>query len=256
MTVHARASSRWRPRMGSAVAIALMATAAAAVGASPAKGSTWWGDQMTYDKNGCVAIYSCNPDPTLTFTYGDDTGCCMAYTWRSSSGNSNGSTRVGDQADPTFGKKGKNPCYEGVGWIPDSSGTNPLHSQSFSNSYKIRDFPDHDETLKGFVFFIFQGQFSWQDGAECGDNDSDPTDRTELFIHSEMTLDHGQNPNVEIQEWTTSSPDYDYASNGCVKVEYKDMVEEAFTTDSTTVEWRWKNRHDGTDVWFRVIDGW
>ena len=237
--------------------ILLLTATFATVAAQPADASSYVGVNFIYDKNACVAVYSCAPDPKLTFNYMYlPTETMYSTTWTASSGNSNGSNRTGDQSDPVFGKKGKDPCYRNVGWIPDSSGVNPKFGRTFSNSYRVRNFPHYSgSSIFGWVYFIYQGSFSWSDGAECGDNDNH-YDRTELFIHSEMTSSHGQSYSHEKYNWVTYSPNYDYASNGCIKINYYWMVEEGGSTDSGSVEWRWNNRHDGSDIPLGVVDGW
>ena len=193
------ASTPYRDRLAFVGFIVILLLAQSIAWVAPAGATTWVGVDFRYDKgtSHCIAVYSCSPDPTLRLRY-SDTYSVYSETWTSSSGNSNGSSWPGDQSDPIFGKKGKNPCLIGVGWIPDSSGTNPQYGNTFSNSYKTRNFPNYDQgtSIWGWVHFIYQGSFSWLDGANCGDNDSS-FDRTELFIHSEMTISQGQNASVE-----------------------------------------------------------
>ncbi|MCP3973047.1 MAG: hypothetical protein GY720_00980 [bacterium] len=232
----------------------------AVVPTPPTQSGVYDGVSFKYDKNNCVAIYNCSPDPTLTlkYTYRSPSGELTTYTktWKSGSGKSNGSTRVGDQSDPIFGRKGRDPCYRNVGWTPDTSGTNPKHNATISNSYKVRNFAEYGgSAIWGWVYFIYQGSFSWADGANCGDNDAG-IDRTELFIHSEMTTTHGQSTTSEGRNWTSRSPDYDFGSAGCIKVSYSDMVEEGGSADSDSVEWRWTNRTQGNDLTLKVVDGW
>lgn len=247
-----------QPR-GLILVLALLTFWASSIVFSPkADAVLWLGLDFSYDKGTakCIAVYNCSPDPTLTLRYTNGSAT-YAETWTSSSGNSDGSSRTGDESDPIFGKKGKNPCLKNVGWIPDTSGFNAKHGNSFSNAYTTRQFAHYNEgdVIFGWVHFIYQGSFDWTDGANCGDDDSS-FDRTELFVHSEMTTSHGQNMNLEHKNWVTYSPDYDYASNGCVKLDYAQIVTEGSGVDTDSLEWLWINRTEQTDLTVSVIHGW
>jgi hypothetical protein len=96
-------------------------------------------------------------------------------------------------------------CAVNFGWLPRG----------------VYDVQSHEVGLEGSI-----GGYAWSlSDAQCYDG----TFRTQLLIHSEMSADGGQDDSWEPHVWTWSDPD-DYASFGCIKISYPDMLvlEEAY----------------------------
>lgn len=90
-------------------------------------------------------------------------------------------------------------CAVNFGWLPRG----------------VYDVQAHEVGLEGTI-----GGFAWSlSEQQCYDG----TFRTQLLIHSEMSGDGGQDESWEPHVWTWSDPD-DYASYGCIKISYPDVL--------------------------------
>ncbi|MET8828028.1 L,D-transpeptidase family protein [Streptomyces sp. NPDC004610] len=85
-----------------------------------------------------------------------------------------------------------NACSVGRGWLPNGSYKIEFHRKNF------------DGIINGYVIKVSDKR--------C----SGGTQRTELFIHSEMKP-NGKQGTIESEKWTNSNPN-DYYSNGCIKL--------------------------------------
>lgn len=90
-------------------------------------------------------------------------------------------------------------CASNAGWLP-----NGRYGGTFRTGF--------DGIINGIVFQL--------DNKKCKGG----TERTELFIHSEMKPNGKQNPDVESERWDGPS---DYLSEGCVKLKPSDIREAA-----------------------------
>ncbi|UQA97249.1 L,D-transpeptidase family protein [Streptomyces halobius] len=92
---------------------------------------------------------------------------------------------------------GTNTCAVGKGWLPNGNYKIEFHQKDF------------DGIINGYVIKISDKR--------CHSG----TQRTELFIHSEMKP-NGKQGSIESEKWTNSNPN-DYYSNGCVKLNPSDI---------------------------------
>lgn len=90
-------------------------------------------------------------------------------------------------------------CLINFGWIPRGAYDVVSH------------YTDLDGNIAGYAWELSDHQ--------CYDG----TWRTDLLIHSEMAADGTQDDSREPNVWTASDP-VDYASFGCIKVSYPDVV--------------------------------
>ncbi|MEV7089299.1 L,D-transpeptidase family protein [Streptomyces sp. NPDC093085] len=88
----------------------------------------------------------------------------------------------------------KNECATGRGWLPNGTYAVGKHYRTYNG-----------RLIKGYAIRLAD--------KVCSDG---RTKRTELFIHSEMTVNGGQGGS-EPRKWTDTNPN-DFLSNGCVKL--------------------------------------
>jgi hypothetical protein len=105
-----------------------------------------------------------------------------------------------------------NECLNNYGWLPNGYYDVTLHEYYNGN------------VIKGIVFRISD---KWCSGGSA--------ERTQLFIHSEMTQNHGQycptsGDDPQCWEGVTGSIN-DYKSEGCIKLSYSDI---------DTFRWQWR----------------
>ncbi|WP_051765559.1 L,D-transpeptidase family protein [Streptomyces sp. NRRL F-5135] len=87
-----------------------------------------------------------------------------------------------------------NDCATGRGWLPNGTYTIGKHHRTYNG-----------RLIKGYAIALADKVCS-----------NGRTKRTELFIHSEMTVNGGQGSG-EARKWTDKNPN-DFLSNGCVKM--------------------------------------
>ncbi|MFD4859190.1 L,D-transpeptidase [Streptomyces atratus] len=95
-----------------------------------------------------------------------------------------------------------NECTVGRGWLPNADARHPYAIQWHRKNF--------DGIINGLVIKLSD--------KVCKNG---RTKRTELFIHSEMKP-NGQQGKVESEKWTNSNPN-DYFSNGCIKLNPRDI---------------------------------
>lgn len=98
------------------------------------------------------------------------------------------------------GNGSTNSCAKNAGWLP-----NGTYGGTFRTGF--------DGKINGIVFQL--------DNKRCASNG---TERTELFIHSEMMPNGKQNPKVESERWDDPR---DYYSLGCIKLSPSSINEAA-----------------------------
>jgi hypothetical protein len=184
-------SSRRRLLRAAVLLLAVATAGVFGIGAAPAQAAVSYDGSFTFDKNASDPTNS-----TLTWTlYRTDLDPPRKTTeisWRAGSGI--GTTDVGEQ-----------PCTKNKGWLPNGSYSVTLH-ENF-----------HGSKIHGVVFQL-------SDKA-CKPGSS--TERTELFIHSEMNNDGGQTCTSNPDDPTCWEGNGDYKSNGCVKLKPADVKEAA-----------------------------
>lgn len=90
-------------------------------------------------------------------------------------------------------------CLINFGWMPRG----------------VYDVQAHETALEGTI-----AGYAWQlSDQQCYDG----TFRTNLLVHTEMAPGGGQDESWEPNAWTFDDPN-DYASFGCIKVSYPDML--------------------------------
>ena len=105
-----------------------------------------------------------------------------------------GPDHYGTQAFRAGSGTSTNACWVGNGWLP--TGYYDLHGH----------WDNYDGTIKGRVFYL-QDKQCWNG-----------TWRTQLFIHSEETASQGQYCPTAGDDPYCWDADYDYYSDGCIKV--------------------------------------
>ncbi|MEV0679126.1 hypothetical protein AB0I60_21660 [Actinosynnema sp. NPDC050436] len=112
-------------------------------------------------------------------------GTTVRGQWRAGSGN---------------GAQIKNSCAKNRGWLPNGNYDGRLHAADYNGS-----------AIKGVAWYLSD--------KKCHNG----TLRTELFIHSEMTRNGGQQCTSRPDDPTCWEGAQDYASNGCIKLSPNDI---------------------------------